>query len=225
MAHMKLNESSKAMIAEMAINKIFEDVLEEYKIASTNTRIGITGQSELKKLYPRNNGDASGATKTVHTKSAITGKPFKYIVIKRFAKYGVVFPKGSGNQLFDEVAAYNRIMESDERGSDFICPVIKAYFTKSNHNDPTGVKGLDNAVIVAQKATHIGDLRDACIDAEFMNRSEGYNGQDADSRYKDIKQWCRDNDLHDVVDHPANCGVIFDYSKRCYKAVIIDYAL
>ena len=31
--------------------------------------------------------------------------------------------------------------------------------------------------------------------------------------------------MSDIIWNCGNCGVIFDYTKNCWKAVVIDYAL
>lgn len=217
----------KAMIAYMSEHKTDDKLtMYEYKIASSNTRIGVIGQAELKRCYGRVYGDASGATKVCHIRHYETDEQFKYIVIKRFSKYGSTFCKGTGNQVIDEIDTYNKIMNESPADLDFICPIVKAYTTKSDKvPDVNSEKARDNCMIIAQKASHISNAYEACEKAEELNDENGYIGTDADTRYSEIERFCRKYNMHDVLGHGANSGVIFDYEKNCYKAVVIDYAL
>lgn len=221
----KITENTKRMIAEMNTRKDSEpDIMYEYRIASTNTRIGVIGQRELKRDYARI-GDASGASKATHLKSK-TGVPFEYIVIKRMSRW---YHEGLGNQCDGEVRKYEQLFGTE--AEDFICPIIKAYTTKSDHNAPNGCKGIDNIVIVAQKALFISNLRLACRKAERMNGEETerhinlFNCEDAETRYERLKAWADSNGMWDCVGNGGNSGVIYDYAKQCYKAVFVDYAL
>ena len=221
----KITANVKAMIKEMNTRKDTEaNIMYEYKIASTNTRIGVIGQAELKRDYPRR-GDASGASKATHLKSK-DGVPFEYIVVKRMSQW---YSKGLGNQCADEIAKYEQLFGTE--AEDFICPIIKAYTTKSDHNDKNGTKGIDNIVIVAQKASHISNLERACRKAAMLNDTETerhidiWSCEDAETRYERLKKWAEDNGMWDCVGNGGNSGVIYDYAKQCYKAVFVDYAL
>jgi hypothetical protein len=60
-----------------------------------------------------------------------------------------------------------------------------------------------------------------------MNIDKGYynkynSGHDA---YKALGNILYKNDIHDWEGHPGNSGIIFDYEKGYYKAVLIDYGL
>ena len=221
----KITENVKAMISEM--NKRKDDnanVMYEYRIASTNTRIGVIGQKELKRDYPRH-GDASGASKTCHLNS-VNGAPFEYICIKRMSTW---YSHNLGNQAVDEIRRYEQLFETE--AIDYICPIIKGYTTKSDHNDKNGDKGIDNVVIVAQKAVFIGNLKRCCDKAEQLNNDacftpiEQSNCETSEQRYEKLANWANSEGLWDCVGNGGNSGVIYDYAKKCYKAVFVDYAL
>jgi hypothetical protein len=58
-----------------------------------------------------------------------------------------------------------------------------------------------------------------------MNREHGYHGESATARYAKLEEFSESQNWRDAMYNPGNSGVIFDYSKNCYKAVFIDYAL
>lgn len=221
----RINASIKAMISEMSERKATEsNIMYEYRIASTNTRIGVIGQAELKRDYARS-GDASGASKATHLYSK-NGDAFEYIVIKRMSRW---YNTDLGNQCDGEIRKYEQLFGTE--AEDFICPIVKAYTTKSNHNSPKGRKGIDNIVIVAQRAVYISNLYNACVKAEAMNNAETarhinlFECEDADTRFNRLKAWADSEGMWDCVRNPGNSGVIYDYARKCYKAVFIDYAL
>lgn len=82
-----------------------------------------------------------------------------------------------------------------------------------------------NIIIIAQKAVYVDDARGACRYAEELNNANGLNGEDRTTRYEKLKTMSREQGWRDAMHNPGNSGVIFDYSKNCYKAVFIDYAL
>jgi hypothetical protein len=61
--------------------------------------------------------------------------------------------------------------------------------------------------------------------AEELNMASGFRGEEAHDRYEKLKALSDSQNWRDALRNPGNSGVIFDYSRNCYKAVFIDYAL
>jgi hypothetical protein len=132
--------------------------------------------------------------------------------------------EGTGNQIIDEINAW--LKYKDTAYVDFLCPVLKFYTCKSDKVTAISPKMLEKCLIVAQRAYHIGNLHEACVSAEMENRKHGIRrGQTASEREKAMIAFAKMNAWRDVRNNPANCGVVYDYEKRCYKAVFVDYAL
>ena len=178
--------------------------------------------------YDRQGQNLDGCSKAVHTETH-RGRKFKNIVIKRHQYNGWLpnanaeHDKCTGNQLIDEINCWLEFQELPE--SDYLCPILKYFTSKSDKVDATSETMLNNVIIIAQKAENIGNLWSACIDAEHLNKSYGYEFQDAEERYEEMKDFARKQGWRDAVGNGANSGVIFDHSQKRYKAVFIDYAL
>lgn len=230
--YMKKDDNVKAMVNEMSKRaKTDMRIRYEYTLAGTNQRVGVANQEDIINEYPRNYRGAHGASKIVFTEATKTENrdsfEFEYVVIKRMKAHCLDW---LGNQVFAEADTYSRLVADND--TDCVCPVIKYFGTKSDkHPDRDDAKQMDNAVIIAQKASNIGSMEEACETAQFMNANEHerYINQltceSSEVRYEKLKRWATRHELNDVINHPENCGVIYDYAKRCYKAVIIDYAL
>lgn len=180
-------------------------------------------QEEVKADYSRRFGGHCGATKRTHTCHP-DGWEFTYVVVKRYKSGGWDFNgEGSGNQLIDEINCWNRLAETPD--SDFLCPILKYFTSKSDKVEALDDKMKDNVVIIAQKAVWVDDLEGACREAERMNAREGFWGCPAEERMANLKDMAKRMGWRDVEWNPGNSGVIFDYAQGCYKAVFIDYAL
>lgn len=193
----------------------------EWEMAfNTNAQRGKTyDQHELVKMFSRDYGDGHGATKTVHI--------LDHIVVKRHQKHGYIperrNAKATGNQLIDEINCWEEFVNEAE--GDLLCPLFKYFTSKSDKVSATSETMQRNVVIIAQKAVKVGSASRMCRKAEEMNKEHGYRGETADSRYKKFEELSAKKNWRDVLYNGGNCGVIFDYEKKCYKAVIIDYAL
>ena len=203
-------------------------LLEWLMSCNTNNKRGhVYDQSELMKLYSRDDWSApQGATKTCHLKSH-TDNEFKYIVVKRHQEDGYI-PEirneyGTGNQLIDEINCWVRYAEKPE--SDFLCPILKYFTAKSDRVSPTSEKMQENVIIIAQRAVKVGYASDMCQLAEKMNEEAGYIGTNAALRYIQLKKFSDSQNWRDAMRNPGNSGVMFDYAQQCFKAVFIDYAL
>lgn len=235
MATAKVNAMIKALKAHMAIEKkIDSQTLLEYDMAfQTNNKRGhVFDQAELKALYSRNSwceGEKSGATKICHI-DCHNGNSFKYIVVKRF-KLGGWVPtdlwcptrERNRNQLYLEIEAWQALADTDD--ADYLCPTLKYFTSKSDKVREESEKGKDNVLIIAQKAVKVGNPATMCAMAEEMNYDAGLYCTDAQTRYNELERFASRMGWRDCMRNPANCGVIFDYSASCYKAVFIDYAL
>lgn len=195
----------------------------EYNIANGTNRGRNVTQKAMKAMFDRYGNNCDGCSKAVHLE--YEGQEFKYIVVKR-SQYDPYIPSdahSSGNQLLDEVNCWLRF--EDQQEADYLCPVLRHYFSKSDKVHPTSEKALDNSIIVAQKAVKVGNMKRMCHKAEEMNMDNGYFGIDAETRFQQLSDFSESMNWRDAIWNPANCGVIFDYEKKCFKAVIIDYAL
>lgn len=193
----------------------------EWEMATnTNPNRGkVYDQWELMNMFDRDNGDANGATKTVHI--------LEHIVVKRHQSGGYIPEirnnRGTGNQLVDEAKFYEAVALLDE--ADLLCPVLKYFTSKSDKVTATSEKMQHNVVIIAQRAYKIGNASYACRKAEELNKANGYHGESAESRYRKLEALAKSQNWRDVLYNGGNSGVIFDYAKGCYKAVFVDYAL
>lgn len=232
MSKARMNKYNKALQAHLASEKKhdFEAMLEWELSSNTNNQRGkVYNQEELKNLYNRI-GQHRGASKCTHTYNHY-GDEFKYIVIKRSLKYGYLpdieqeHADCTGNQIIDEINCWEK-NASNEEVADLLCPILKYFKSKSDKVINTSEKMQDNNIIISQKAIKTGDASEMCRLAEEMNREEGYKVEDdAWSRYHKLQELSDSMGWRDAMYNNGNSGVVFDYSKNCYKAVFIDYSL
>lgn len=224
MATAKRNIFNKSLQAAMANAKKHNPrALLEWLIAcNTNAERGqVFDQWKLLKLYERESYSChSGATKICHVK-AHDGQPFQYIVVKRFKKWGHDFQQG--NQLILEIKCWETLYNTPD--ADYLCPILKYFTSKSDKVTESSETMKRNVLIIAQKAVYVSNAKDACMEAERRNMENGYHGEPAASRYAKLKDFANRQNWWDAIGNRGNSGVIFDYSKNCYKAVFIDYAL
>ncbi|MBR4589665.1 MAG: hypothetical protein IKO36_03290 [Bacteroidaceae bacterium] len=218
MAAAKKNDLQAALEWEMSCNQ-------------NKNRGYVWDQTDFHANYSRDDWreGEQGATKTCHVKCH-NGNSFKYIVVKRHQTHGYIDEhaydpnsKQTGNQLIDEIACWNEFAERAE--SDYLCPILKYFTSKSDKVSAISEKMQHNVVIIAQKAVYVDNLKRACLEADRRNAENGYIGEDADERYQKMRAFSKKQGWRDACDNPGNSGVIFDYSRNCYKAVFIDYAL
>lgn len=237
MATPKMNQFNKSLKSHLAKEKKHSAVASlEYEMAfqNNNQRGKVWNQSEIMAEYSRDDWHCEqGASKTVHTVNHL-GDDFEYIVIKRHQTGGYLpnihaerrrgnVGKLTGNQLVDEINAWEEFAETEF--ADLLCPILKYFTSKSDKVTATSETMQRNVVIIAQKAVKVGDADYVCRKAEQLNRENGYKGESAHVRYEKLSALSKKQGWRDAMRNPGNSGVIFDYSKGCYKAVFIDYAL
>lgn len=189
-------------------------------VANTNPNRGkVYDQWELLKMFDRYGENDEGCSKAVHL--------LEYIVIKRL-QYNCYIPEirndfGTGNQGIDEINCFKRYVDRPE--SDLLCPIFKYFTSKSDKVTATSETMLNNLVYITQKAVYVSDAYNCCRKAESLNRENGYKGEGRHDRYEKLERFSDSQNWRDAMRNPGNSGVIFDYSKNCYKAVFIDYAL
>lgn len=216
MATINKNESVKAF--SKWLSKNFRT---EWEMAfNTNPNRGnVVDQNELLKMFDRYGDNADGCSKAVHL--------LRYIVVKRHQRGGYI-PEirneyGTGNQLIDEINCYKRYNDKPE--ADLLCPIFKYFTSKSDKVEATSETMQHNVVIIAQKAVYVSDAWSCCKKAEMLNAENGFKGEDRYDRLEKMEALSESQNWRDAMRNPGNSGVIFDYSKNCYKAVFIDYAL
>ena len=229
MAIAKKSNASKALQSHMASEKRFSSQanLEWEMACNTNPKRGhVWDQSEINALYDRDCGDGAGATKICHT-TCHTGVDFRYIVVKRHQTDGYIdehqwnpTPDHTGNQLVDEIICWEKYAGTEY--SDYLCPILKYFKSKSDKVAPTSETMQKNVVIVAQKAQDISNLMGACSRAAELNHEDE---ETARARYVEMVDFATDQGWRDAVHNRGNSGVIYDYSKQKFKAVFVDYAL
>ncbi len=224
MAMAKRNDFNKAIQSAMAKAKKFDPQAKiEWEIScNTNGERGeVYDQWKLLNLYTRRNWNCeSGATKICHL-TCHNGKPFQYIVVKRFKEHGHDFDEG--NQMILEIDCWEKLSQTPD--ADFLCPILKYFTSKSDKVSDSSETMKRNVMIIAQKAVYVSNAQRACEKAEYLNRQNGYRGETASRRYEKLKDMAKRQSWWDAIGNRGNSGVIFDYSKNCYKAVFIDYAL
>ena len=224
MATAKRNEFNKALQAFLAKEKKHDPIalLEWLMACNTNSERGhVFDQSEINELYSRSGWDGEcGATKVCHLRNH-NGEKFKYIVVKRFKNHGHDFSEG--NQLIQEINCWQKLAITDS--ADCLCPILKYFTSKSDKVSENSETMKNNVVIIAQKAVYVSNAKGACLEAERLNREKGYKGETAQHRYDKLKALANEQGWWDAMRNGGNSGVVFDYSKGCYKAVFIDYAL
>lgn len=213
----KLNKQGKALKSYLAKAKKFDKIaLFNYELAfQTNGERGKTyDQHEINEMYSRHVdfNNECGATKVTHLE--------EYVVVKRAKMHA---SKGLGNQLIDEIEAYKKLYGTQDE--DLICPILKWFTSKSDKVSKNSETMFNNVVIIAQKAVYVSNARNCCQEAEYLNKVNGFIGEDGASRYAKLKILSDRQGWWDAMNNGGNSGVIFDYSTNCYKAVFIDYAL
>lgn len=221
------NQTVKALISYLNQKRLNgnKEATIEYKMVSSNMRVGVINHSEFKKFYSRDKwlADGCGATKCVHTHyhgEEAESFEFNTLVVKRIRKDCY---KNLGNQCIAEIDAWNEMCETPD--ADYLCPVLKYFTSKSDKVTEMSETMLNNVVIVAQKAVYISNLADACRKAEEMNRNNGFKYTPWRERRQEMCELASRKGWWDVEHNGGNSGVIFDYSQKCYKAVFVDYAL
>jgi hypothetical protein len=216
MANIKKNNSVKAFTKMLS-----QLCREEWEMAcNTNPNRGLVyDQTYFLEQFSRFYGDGEGATKVCHL--------LQHIVIKRHKPHGycpeIRNQYGTGNQLIDEAKLYERVALLPE--ADYLCPVLKYFTSKSDKVSAISEKMQYNVVIIAQKAVKVGTASYCCRKAEEMNKANGYKGESAERRYRKLEAFSESQNWRDALYNGGNSGVIFDYDRKCYKAVFIDYAL
>ena len=224
MAMAKRNDFNKGIQSAMAKAKKFNQQARlEWEIScnTNNERGKVYDQHEMVKLYARENWDCeSGATKICHLK-AHNGNDFQFIVVKRFKEFGHDFAQG--NQLILEIDCWQKLAQTPD--ADMLCPILKYFTSKSDKVEDSSETMKRNVLIIAQKAVYVSNAQRACEKAEYLNRENGYHGESAERRLAKLKDLAKRMNWWDAIGNRGNSGVVFDYSKNCYKAVFIDYAL
>lgn len=230
------NLSVKAIQSKMASEKKYNDTIRyEWEMAcNTNVNRGnVYKQEYILTHYSREEGynERAGASKVCHLKNEY-GNDFEYIVIKRMLEYGWVLDeyeinreheKCTGNQLIDEINCWLEYQEKEE--GDLLCPILKYFTSKSDQVKATSETMCNNVVIISQKAIYVNNASMCCAKAEALNNQHGLKGEDFITRMKKLEALSKARGWRDAIHNSGNSGVIFDYSKNCYKAVFIDYAL
>lgn len=216
MATINKNDIVKAFSAWLSKN-----YRSEWELAfNTNPNRGkVVDQYELLRMFDRYGENSNGCSKAVHL--------LQYIVVKRHQRGGYI-PEirnefGTGNQLIDEINCYKRFKDKPE--ADLLCPIFKYFTSKSDKVEATSETMQHNVVIIAQKAVYVSDAYNCCRKAEQLNKENGFRGEEKYSRLAKLETLSESQNWRDAMRNPGNSGVIFDYSKNCYKAVFIDYAL
>ena len=184
----------------------------EVAINTNNQRGKVYTQEELLQMYPADNGDASGASKTCYV--------LDNIVIKRQKENSCGY---FGNQVAQEI---NCFVNASEKLRSVLCPILAYYKVKSDKVNDEDKKAYSKYIVISQKAIYIDTLENCIQEAYDLNSANGfYNILDVNTMYKQIAKILNDNNINDWQGHPGNSGVIFDYENNCYKAVLIDYGL
>ena len=190
----------------------------------------VWGQGELIKLYRKLEKELAwfekheGASKITFTKFpngiGLDGVDIPDFVVKILKRDAWM---ARGNQIVREINCFEELLRTGK--DDCVCPIYKYFTCKSDKVNEYSEKVVEKCMIIAQKATDIGDARTACKKAEELNRKNGYRGESAEARYEKMDALAKEMHWWDAMKNPGNSGVIFDRYRNCYKAVFIDYAL
>lgn len=185
----------------------------ELAINTNNQRGKVYSQTELLKMFPNDNGDDSGASKTCYI--------LDNIVIKRQKQNSCGY---FGNQVANEI---NCFVNADEKLRSVLCPILAYYKVKSDKVNDDDKKAYEKYLIISQKAVYVNDFETCCQKAFDLNIQKGYYNifKDWETMYNALAKILKTNNINDWQGHGGNSGVIFDYENNCYKAVLIDYGL
>ena len=185
----------------------------EIAINTNNQRGKVYTQEELLQMYPANDGDASGASKTCYI--------LNNIVIKRQRKNSCGC---FGNQVAQEIECF---VNANDKLKDILCPILAYYKVKSDKVNNEDKKAYEKYLIISQKAIYIDDFQTCCEKAFQMNIDKGYKNNFADynEMYNELAKVLKKNGINDWQGHTGNSGIIFDYENNYYKAVLVDYGL
>lgn len=185
----------------------------ELAINTNNQRGKVYNQEELLQMFPANNGDAHGASKTCYVLDKIVIKRQKTNCHKCFR-----------NQVAQEI---NCFLNANEDLKEILCPILSYFKVKSDKVNDEDEKAYLKYMVISQKAVYIDDFKTCCYKAFEMNNNKGHYNKfiDANTMYKQLGRILINNNIHDWEGHDGNSGVIFDYEKGYYKPVLIDYGL
>lgn len=187
---------------------------------SNPQRDGYTSGADLRAAFPRKSsselgcyGDNRGATKH--------GYQDGELFILRYMLDGAQFRH---NQFIAQIKLYQRVKDTPD--AEYFAPIFRFGMARGDKNAEYSPRMLEELYIVTQCAKYKGDVAYCINKAHELNIDGGfYEAQLPQVRYSKMLEICAKYGLRDVVDHPDNSGVIFDYSENCYKAVILDYGL
>lgn len=233
---------------QVAVTKAFQSFLasqtdlesiKEYNISCATRNYGIRevwNRDRIDAEYPRltemecyERDIPCGASKMTYV--------LEHIVIKRMHKnyWNAHHNFELRNQCDSEVRCWNALCRTNE--ADYLCPILKSFTLKGGNDDYSegynphylseGEKAIDYIIVIAQKAEKIGNMERMCKAAVRMNNEHGItNTETAEERYNALYTFGVDTmGWRDVHRNSGNCGVIYDYHQKKYKAVIVDYAL
>lgn len=207
------------------VEYVRENNKEEYLLACCkNTEVyNIPTAEEIKAKYPRVKkweAEKNGASKCAYILNNIVIK--RYLIDGYIDEHQYDDSELTGNQIVDEIKCFLEFQNRPE--ADLICPILRYHMGRGKTNH-TSEYGLDEAIVICQRAIEVDDARTCCKIAEARNKNEGFKGESASDRYNKLVEFSKKQGWRDAIYNSGNSGVIFDYNANCYKAVFIDYAL
>ena len=125
-----------------------------------------------------------------------------------------------GNQISLQVKVWKRVALTPE--AQYFNPVISYGLHRGNKLSTTDERYLNKSFIVSQRAEFYDTIPEAIRQA-FIKNCQQYTPDMITAYYDAMKAAADKYNIGDL--HCDNAGVIFDYSRRKYRAVITDYGL
>lgn len=187
----------------------------ELAINTNNQRGKVYTQEELLKMFPAEEGDAHGASKTCYVLEKIVIKRQKTNCYKGFYK---------SNQVANEI---NTFINATEELKNVLCPILSYFKVKSDKVNDEDNKAYSKYIMISQKAIIIDDFKNCCYKAFKLNQQNNFRNIyiNAEEMYRELERVLNKNGIDDWYGHDGNSGVIFDYENGYYKPVLIDYGL
>lgn len=124
------------------------------------------------------------------------------------------------NQVKAQIDFWNKVALTPD--SDYFNPVLSYGLHRGDKVYKEDNRYIDKSFIVSQRAQVFTTLEET-IKQMFLFNHKAFNGRDIENYKRRLLAAAKRNGIKDI--HNGNFGLVYDYSKGEYKAVIIDYSI